>query len=109
MYTYLEFRAQGHVGSVREVGKTLKINVASNERWKNRETGEQQEKTSWITVTVFERMPGFAWVKENLREGDLVYITGKIENTKYEKNGEAFYDTTLIADAVNVVPTGRGD
>ncbi|MFV0332858.1 MAG: hypothetical protein ACK5JR_02140 [Tropicimonas sp.] len=57
-YTYAKFGIQGYVGSIREVGKTLKIRISKTESWKDRDSGERQERTIWNTVTLFERTPG---------------------------------------------------
>lgn len=107
-YTYAKFGIQGYVGAVREVGKTLKIRISKNESWKDRESGERKDRTNWNTVTVFERAPGFAWLKENLKKGDLVMVEGQIFESSYEKDGQEVYETTIAADHVAVIPTGKG-
>lgn len=107
MFTCAEFQIIGRIGSVREVGPTLKISIAANERWTDRQTGEAKEKTRWNTVTVFDRNPGFAWLKENLVEGDVVRAIGTMEDDEYEKDGVKVYTTLLKADRVSVIPTGK--
>ena len=108
-YTYAKFGIQGYVGAVRTVGKTLKVRVSKTESWKNKESGERQDRTIWNTLTVFERTPGFAWIKENLKVGDLVMVEGQVSETSYEKDGATVYETTLAVDLLAVIPTGKGE
>ena len=107
-YTHAKFQVQGYVGAVREVGKTLKIRISRTESRKDRESGDRQERTTWNTVTVFERMPGAAWIKENLKPGDLVSVEGNFFESSYSRDGGTVYETTLAADFLAVIPTGRG-
>ncbi|MFN8679963.1 single-stranded DNA-binding protein (plasmid) [Paracoccus versutus] len=109
LYTHAKFSIQGYVGAIREVGKTLKIRISDTESWKDRDTGERKERVSWNTVTLFERTPGFAYIKENLRKGDLVTVEGKLSESSYEKDGHQVYETTLAADLFAIIPTGRAE
>lgn len=108
-FTFAKFHIQGYVGNVREVGKTLKLRISRTESWKDRQTGERQERTTWATVTIFENMPGFSWIKEHLKAGDLVSVQGNIFESSYDKNGSTLYDTTLSADEVAILPTGKSN
>ena len=59
-------------------------------------------------VPLFERSTaGFAWLKENLKPGDLVHVRGRIGESNYEKDGQTVYDTSLTADRFAVVPVGK--
>lgn len=109
LYTHAKFGIQGYVGAIREVGNALKVRISKTESWKDRDSGERKERTIWNTVTLFERTPGFAWIKENLKKGDLVMIEGQIFESSYEKAGEKIYETTLAADLVAIIPTGKGE
>lgn len=108
-YTYAKFGIQGYIGTIREVGKTLKIRVSDTSSWKDRESGERKERTNWSTVTLFESNPGYNWLKENLKVGDLVMIEGRLQESNYEKDGQKFYDQGLTADMIAVIPTGKGE
>ncbi|MCJ1902853.1 single-stranded DNA-binding protein [Paracoccus versutus] len=109
LYTHAKFSIQGYVGGIREVGMTLKIRISTKESWKDRETGERKDRESWNTVTMFERTPGFTYIKENLRKGDLVTAEGKIFEASYDKDGHTVYETTLAAELVAIIPTGKGE
>ncbi len=111
-YTFAEFQIQGYVGRKAELGngKVLKVSIAATDSWKDKESGAQRERTDWNTVTLFERStPGFAWLKENLQPGDLVHARGRIAEGKYEKDGQTVYETSLTADRLAVVPTGKDE
>lgn len=103
--TYAEVTLQGYVGAIREVGKTLKIRISHTEAWKV--DGERKERTIWNVVTVFESMPGFEWIKANIKKGDLVMVRGRVSESSYEKDGATIYETTLAADSVARIPTGK--
>ncbi|MDE3026819.1 MAG: single-stranded DNA-binding protein [Paracoccaceae bacterium] len=108
-HTYAEFRTQGYVGKITALGKALKIAVADTQKWTDRQTGEKREKTNWNTLTLFDSAAAFDWVKGNLKVGDLVYATGTLAETSYEKDGVTQYGVTLRAETVAVVPTGKGE
>lgn len=105
-FTHAKFQIQGYVGSAREIGKTLKVRVSKTDTWKDND-GQRQERTIWNTVTLFERTPGFAWIRDNLKVGDLVTIEGNVFDTSYEKDGQTVYETTLAADTLSIIPTGK--
>ena len=110
LYTFAEFQSQGYVGRRTELGggKVLKVSIAATDSWKDKDSGELRERTDWNTVTLFERSTtGFAWLKENLKPGDLVHVRGRIAESNYEKDGQTVYETSLAADRFAVVPTGK--
>jgi single-stranded DNA-binding protein len=86
MNTIAEFTIIGRVGEIRQVGTTLRVNIASSfSRKDNR--GEWVERTRWNEVTVFgESTRGY--VKRNIVKGDLVFTSGSMGQTKWEKDGE---------------------
>ena len=104
-YTYAEVSLQGYVGAIREVGKTLKIRISHTESWKA--DGERKERTIWNVVTVFENTPGFEWIKANIKKGDLIMVRGRVSESSYEKDAATIYETTLAADSVARIPTGK--
>ena len=107
-YDFAKFDILGHIGKDPVVtGAVLRLNIARNISWKDKESGERQERTEWNTVTVFDRHPSFKWILETLKSGDLVHVQGSIKNTEYEKDGEKEYGVSLIADTIDLIPTGR--
>ena len=96
MNTIAEFTIIGRVGEIRQVGTTLRVNIASSYSRKDNR-GEWVERTRWNEVTVFgESTRGY--VKRNIVKGDLVFTSGSMGQTKWEKDGETFYGVTLAAE-----------
>lgn len=73
------------------------ISIATSEQWKDKATGEKQERTEWHRVTLFSRMAEIAG--EYLKKGSQVYIEGSIRTEKYQDKttGEDRYSTQIIA------------
>ena len=78
-------------------GKTISnISVATSETWKDKQTGEQQEKTEWHRIVFFNRLAEI--VSEYLNKGSKVYIEGKLQNRKWQdKEGNDRYTTEIVA------------
>ena len=82
------------------------LTVATNESWKDKQTGEQKERTEWHRVAMFNRLAEIA--AEYLRKGSQVYIEGKLRTRKWQdKNGQDRYTTEIIADEMQMLG-GRG-
>lgn len=81
--------------------------VATNESWKDKQTGEQKERTEWHRVSMFNRLAEVA--AEYLRKGSQVYIEGKLRTRKWQgKDGNDRYTTEIIADEMQMLG-GGGD
>ena len=98
MNTIAEFTIIGRVGEIRQVGTTLRVNIASSHSRKDNR-GEWVERTRWNEVTVFGE-PTRGYVKRNIVKGDLVFTAGSMGQTKWEKDGETFYGVTLAAERI---------
>jgi single-strand DNA-binding protein len=82
------------------------MTVATNESWKDKQTGEQKERTEWHKVAMFGRLAEIA--AEYLRKGSQVYIEGKLRTRKWQdKDGQDRYTTEIIADEMQMLG-GRG-
>ena len=82
------------------------ITVATNESWKDKQTGEQKDRTEWHKVAMFNRLAEIA--AEYLRKGSQVYIEGKLRTRKWQdKNGQDRWTTEIIADEMQMLG-GRG-
>jgi single-strand DNA-binding protein len=80
--------------------------VATNESWKDKQTGEQKERTEWHKVAMFNRLAEIA--AEYLRKGSQVYIEGKLRTRKWQgQDGQDRYTTEIIADEMQMLG-GRG-
>ena len=73
------------------------ISIATSDSWKDKNTGEEQQKTEWHRVVFFRRMAEV--VGQYLKKGSSVYIAGQLQTNSYEdKNtGEKKYSTQIVA------------
>ena len=88
-------------------GKTVtNIRVATSESWKDKQTGDMQERTEWHSIVMYDKLGEIA--AEYLRKGSQVYIEGKIRTRKWQdKEGKDRYTTEIIADQMQMLG-GRG-
>ncbi|MEM8548003.1 MAG: single-stranded DNA-binding protein [Pseudomonadota bacterium] len=87
-------------------GAVTNLRIATSESWKDKQTGEQQERTEWHSVAMFNRLAEIA--AEYLRKGSQVYIEGKLRTRKWQdKEGRDRYTTEVIADEMQMLG-GRG-
>ena len=84
------------------------ISVATSESWKDKQTGEQQERTEWHRVKFFGRIAEIAG--EYLKKGRQVYIEGSIRSDKYtDKEGIDRYSFDIVANEMQMLGgTGGG-
>jgi single-strand DNA-binding protein len=78
------------------------LTVATNESWKDKQTGEQKERTEWHKVAMFNRLAEVA--AEYLRKGSQVYIEGKLRTRKWQdKDGNDRWTTEVVADEMQML------
>ena len=78
------------------------LRVATSESWRDKQTGEQQERTEWHRVALFGRLAEVAG--EYLRKGSQVYIEGSLRTRKWQdKQGNDRYTTEIIADNMQML------
>ena len=102
----------GHLGADPEVkympsgSAVTNLNLATTESWKDKQSGEKQERTEWHRVAMFGRLAEIAG--EYLRKGSQVYIEGRIQTDKWQdKDGNDRYTTKIIANDMQMLG-GRG-
>ena len=82
------------------------LRIATSESWKDRQSGEQQERTEWHRVALFGRLAEVA--TEYLHKGSQVYIEGSLRTRKWQdKQGTERYTTEIIASDMQMLG-GRG-
>jgi len=81
------------------------ISVATSEAWKDKQTGEQKEKTEWHRVKFFGRLAEIAG--EYLTKGSQVYIEGSLRTEQYEKDGVTRYSTDIVAAEMQMLGVRR--
>ena len=83
------------------------ITVATSETWKDKTSGEKQEKTEWHRVTFYRRLAEIAG--EYLKKGSQVYIEGRLETRKWQdKEGKDRYTTEIIANEMKMLGSRQG-
>jgi single-strand DNA-binding protein len=82
------------------------LTLATSESWKDKQSGEQQERTEWHKIAMFGRLAEIA--AEYLRKGSQVYIEGKLRTRKWQdKEGKDRYTTEIVADEMQMLG-GKG-
>jgi single-strand DNA-binding protein len=82
------------------------IRIATSESWKDKTSGEQQERTEWHRVVMFGRLGEIA--AEYLKKGSQVYIEGSLRTRKWQdKQGQDRYSTEIVANEMQMLG-GRG-
>ena len=83
------------------------ITLATTETWKDRTSGERQEKTEWHRVTFYRRLAEIAG--EYLKKGSQVFVEGRLETRKWtDKEGKDRYTTEIIANEMKMLGSRPG-
>lgn len=83
------------------------ISVATSESWKDKQTGQQQERTEWHRVVFFNRLAEIAG--EYLRKGSKVYVEGALRTRKWQgQDGQDRYTTEIVASEMQMLDS-RGE
>ena len=78
------------------------VSVATSESWKDKETGEKQEKTEWHRVVFFNRLAEIA--SEYLKKGSQIYVEGRLQTRKWEdKEGNEKWTTEIVANQMQML------
>jgi single-strand DNA-binding protein len=82
------------------------IRIATSDSWKDKQTGDQQERTEWHSVVLFDKLGEIA--AEYLRKGSQVFIEGSLRTRKWQdKEGKDRYTTEIVARDMQMLG-GRG-
>jgi single-strand DNA-binding protein len=82
------------------------FSVATTENWKDRQSGEQQERTEWHNIVCFARLAEIAG--EYLRKGSKVYIEGSLRTSSWEQDGQKKYRTEVMARDMQMLDSRGG-
>ena len=103
----------GNLGSDPEVkympsGEAVaNISLATSESWKDKNTGEQVERTEWHRVVLFRRLAEIAG--EYLKKGSKVYIEGRLQTRKWKgQDGQDRYTTEIVANDLQMLDSRGG-
>ena len=98
----------GNLGNDPEVrympngGAVANITIATSETWRDKQTGQPQEKTEWHRVTMYGKLAEVAG--EYLRKGSQVYVEGQLQTRKWQdQSGQDRYTTEVVVQGFNGV------
>ncbi len=84
------------------------MTLATSETWKDKQTGENQERTEWHRIVMFARLGEVAG--EYLRKGSKIYVEGRLQTRKWQdKSGQDRYTTEIIADSMQMLDSKGGN
>jgi single-strand DNA-binding protein len=93
-------------------GKIVTLNLATSESWRDRQSGERQERTEWHWVVIFNENLGEV-AEKYLRKGSKVYVEGQLQTRKWtDQSGQERYTTEVVLQRFRGELTmldGRGD
>lgn len=85
----------------------VNLSVATSERWKDKTTGEQKEKTQWHRVKAFGKLAEI--IGQYVRQGSKVMIQGSMDYGQYEKDGVTHYTADIKAETMKMLDGRRED
>lgn len=98
----------GNLGNDPEVrylpsgGAVANISVATSESWKDKQTGQTQERTEWHRIVLFNRLGEIAG--QYLRKGAKVYLEGSLRTRKWQDaNGQDKYTTEIVGNELQML------
>lgn len=88
-------------------GAVTNIRLATSDSWRDKQSGEQQERTEWHRVVFFNRLAEVA--AEYLRKGSQVYVEGRIRTNKWQgQDGQDRYTTEIVANEMQMLGSRGG-
>jgi single-strand DNA-binding protein len=83
------------------------VTIATSESWKDKTSGEKQEKTEWHRVVFFGRLAEIAG--EYLKKGSQVFVEGRLQTRKWQdKDGQDRYTTEIVANEMQMLGSRAG-
>lgn len=85
------------ISAMQNGDKVVKLSIATSDRWKDKATGEQRERTEWHRVVIFNDALGRI-AEQILKKGSTVYIEGQLQTSKYtdQQSGQEKYSTQVV-------------
>ena len=88
-------------------GAVTNVSLATSRSWKDRDSGEQKEKTEWHRVVFFNRLGEIAG--EYLKRGSKVYVEGELRTREWEKEGQKHFTTEVVANEMQMLDSKGGN
>ena len=87
-------------------GAVTNLSIATSESWKDKQTGQPQERTEWHRVVFFNRLAEIA--SEYVRKGSKVYVEGALRTRQWEQDGVKRYSTEIVASEMQMLDSRQG-
>ena len=87
-------------------GAVTNLSIATSESWKDKQTGQPQERTEWHRVIFFNRLAEIA--SEYVRKGSKVYVEGSLRTRQWEQDGVKRYSTEIVASEMQMLDSRQG-
>lgn len=87
-------------------GAVTNVALATSETWKDKNTGQPQEKTEWHRIVFFNRLAEI--VNEYVRKGSKLYIEGRLQTRSWEQDGITRYATEIVANEMQMLDSRGG-
>lgn len=88
-------------------GAIANITIATTDQWKDKQSGQMQDRTEWHRVVMFGRLGEIAG--EYLKKGSQVYIEGRLQTRKWQdQSGQDRYTTEIVANEMQMLGSGGG-
>ena len=102
----------GNLGNEPELKSTtsgmsvINLSLATSDVWKDKSTGEQQERTEWHRIVFFNRLAEI--VGQYLKKGSKIYVEGRLQTRKWQdSNNQDKYTTEIIANEMQMLDSKR--
>ena len=84
------------------------ISIGCSEKWKDKQTGEQKERTEWVRCVSFGKLAEI--MGEYLRKGSLVYVSGKMQTKKWQdQSGQDRYTTEIVVSEMKMLSSNQNN
>ena len=87
-------------------GAVTNVSIATSKSWRDRDSGEQKERTEWHRIVFFDRLAEIA--NEYLKRGSKVYVEGELRTREWEREGQKHYTTEIVANEMQMLDS-RGE
>jgi len=82
-------------------GAVTNVSIATSKSWRDRDSGEQKERTEWHRIVFFNRLAEIA--NEYLKRGSKVYVEGELRTREWEREGQKHYTTEIVANEMQML------
>ena len=87
-------------------GAVTNASLATSKQWRDRDSGENKERTEWHRIVFFNRLAEIAG--EYLKKGSKIYIEGELRTRDWERDGQKHYTTEIVASEMQMLDS-RGE